>query len=72
MSRYVLENEAEFIDQLKALWNENQTKSANSGQKELAKARKRMADLDGKIQKLYESALNGLLPERQAQRMIQQ
>ena len=72
VSRYVLENEAEFIDQLKALWNENQTKSANSGQKELAEARKRMADLDGKIQKLYESALNGLLPERQAQRMIQQ
>lgn len=72
VSRYVLENEAEFIDQLKALWNENQTKSANNGQKELAEARKRMADLDGKIQKLYESALNGLLPERQAQRMIQQ
>ena len=72
VSRYVLENEAEFIDQLKALWNENQTKSANSGQKELAEARKRMADLDGIIQKLYESALNGLLPERQAQRMIQQ
>ena len=72
VSRYVLENEAEFIDQLKALWNENQTKSANSGQKELAEARKRMADLDEKIKKLYESALNGLLPERQAQRMIQQ
>ena len=72
VSRYVLENEAEFIDQLRALWNENQTKSANNGQKELAEARKRMADLDSKIQKLYESALNGLLPERQAQRMIQQ
>ena len=70
VSRFVLENEAEFIDQLKALWNEKQTKSANSGQKELAEARKRMADLDGKIQKLYESALNGLLPERQAQRMM--
>ena len=72
VSRFVLENETEFIDQLKALWNENQTKSANSGQKELTEARKRMADLDGIIQKLYESALNGLLPERQAQRMIQQ
>lgn len=31
VSRFVLENEAEFIDQLKALWNEKQTKSANSG-----------------------------------------
>ena len=72
VSKYVLENEAEFIDQLRAVWNEHQTRTTNSGQQELAEARKRMSDLDGKIQKLYESALNGLLPERQAQRMIQQ
>ena len=72
VSKYVLENEAEFIDQLRAVWNEHQTRATNSGQQELAEARKRMSDLDGKIQKLYESALNGLLPERQAQRMIQQ
>ena len=72
VSKYVLENEAEFIDQLKALWNENQAKTANNGQQELAEARKRMSELDAKIQKLYESTLNGLLPERQAQRMIQQ
>lgn len=72
VSKYVLENEAEFIDQLKALWNENQAKTANNGQQELAEARKRMSELDAKIQKLYKSTLNGLLPERQAQRMIQQ
>ena len=72
VSKYVLENEAEFIDQLRAVWNEHQTRATNSGQQELAEDRKRMSDLDGKIQKLYESALNGLLPERQAQRMIQQ
>ncbi|WP_195199057.1 recombinase family protein [Faecalispora jeddahensis] len=72
VSKYVLENEAEFINQLRAVWNEHQTRATNSGQQELAEARKRMSDLDGKIQKLYESALNGLLPERQAQRMIQQ
>ena len=72
VSKYVLENEAEFVDQLRAVWNEHQTRATNSGQQELAEARKRMSDLDGKIQKLYESALNGLLPERQAQRMIQQ
>lgn len=39
---------------------------------ELAEAKKRMAELDEKINKLYESTLSGLLPERQAQRMIQQ
>ena len=72
VSRYVLENEAEFIDQLKAVWSEQQSRTANNGQQELVEARKRMSELDVKIQKLYESALNGLLPERQAQRMIQQ
>ena len=31
-----------------------------------------MAELDEKINKLYESTLSGLLPEQQAHRMIQQ
>lgn len=72
MSKYVLENEAEFIDQLKAVWNEHQARASDNGQQELAEAKKRIADLDEKINKLYESSVNGLLPERQAQRMIQQ
>ena len=72
VSKYVLENEAEFIDQLRAVWNEYQTRATSNGQHELVDARKRMTELDEKIRKLYESALNGLLPERQAQRMIQQ
>ena len=72
VSKYVLENEAEFIDQLRAVWNEHQTRATSNGQHELVDARKRMTELDEKIKKLYESALNGLLPERQAQRMIQQ
>ena len=72
VSKYVLENEDEFIQQLKAVWNEQQTRTANNGYQELADAKKRMAELDEKINKLYESTLSGLLPERQAQRMIQQ
>ena len=63
VSKYVLENEAEFIDQLRAVWNEHQTRATNNGQLELVDARKRMTELDEKIRKLYESALNGLLPE---------
>lgn len=72
VSKYVLENEDEFIQQLKAVWNEQQSRTANNGYQELAEAKKRMAALDEKINKLYESTLSGLLPERQAQRMIQQ
>lgn len=72
VSKYVIENEAEFISQLKTVWNESKSKSANNGQQEIDEAKKRMAELDEKIQKLYDSAISGLLPERQAQRMIQQ
>ena len=72
VSQYVIENEAEFISQLKTVWNENKSKSANNGQQEIDEAKKQMAELDAKIQKLYDSAISGLLPERQAQRMIQQ
>lgn len=54
------------------MWNENQSKNTDSGQRELEEARKRMAELDTMIQNLYESSVKGVLPERQAQRMIQQ
>ena len=72
VSKYVIENEAEFVSQLKAVWNESRSRSAANGQQELDEAKTRMAELDAKIQQLYDSAISGLLPERQAQRMIQQ
>ena len=72
VSKYVLENEAEFVSQLKAVWNENKAKHTDTGQQELWEAEKRVTELDGMIQNLYESSMKGLLPERQVQRMIQQ
>ena len=36
VSKYVLENEDEFIQQLKVVWNEQQTRTANNGYQELA------------------------------------
>ena len=72
VSKYVIENEAEFVAQMKAVWNESRSRSAANGQQELDEAKTRMAELDAKIQQLYDSAISGLLPERQAQRMIQQ
>ena len=59
VSKYILENEDEFIQQLKAVWNEQQTRTANNGYQELAEAKKRMAELDEKINKLYESTIGG-------------
>lgn len=54
VSKYVLENEAEFIDQLKAVWNEHQARAADNGQQELAEAKKRIADLDEKINMMFD------------------
>lgn len=72
VSHHVLENEAEFIDELKAIWNERQMQTTSNDQQELAEAKKRLTELDEKINSLYDNSLNGLLPQRQAQRMIQQ
>ena len=72
VSRYALENEAEFVADLKSIWDESKTKSEDTGQQELEEARKRVAELDAMIQNLYESSMKGVLPERQARRMIQQ
>ena len=59
VSKYVLENEDEFIQQLKAVWNEQQTRTSNNGYQKLAEAKKRMAELDEEINKLYESTIGG-------------
>lgn len=72
VSKYVLENEKEFISQLKTLWNEQKEKHTDTGQQELEEAQNRVRELDDMIQNLYESSMKGLLPERQVQRMIQQ
>ena len=72
VSKYVLENEEEFIAQLKAVWSDSKAKHTDVGQQELEQSLKRMAELDTLIQNLYESSVKGTLPERQAQRMIQQ
>ena len=45
VSKYVLENEAEFIDQLKAVWNEQQARAADNGQQDLAEAPQTIASL---------------------------
>ena len=67
-----LKTREEFIAQLKAVWSENKSKHTDIGQQELEQAMKRMTELDNLIQNLYESSVKGTLPERQAQRMIQQ
>ena len=71
MNLFTMEHEEEYGDLMNELI-EIFIPPENATREELEEARKRMAELDTMIQNLYESSVKGVLPERQAQRMIQQ
>ena len=72
VSGYVLEDENKFVDGLMKQWELKQTQASSDDKKELAAARRRIAELDNLIRGLYESQINGTMPERQVQKLIVQ
>lgn len=70
VSRYVLGNEAGFIEQIKSQWNAQQERSTTDDKKELPVVRKRIEELDVLIKGLYENSIAGKIPERQYQRLM--
>ena len=72
VSKYAIENEEQFVEELKVMWQENQSASENEDQQEILAIQTRMDELDDVIQRLYENMMNGLIPQRQAQKMMQQ
>jgi len=72
VSSYIIENEEEFINQLAEQWELKQEEISADDKRELSAARKRVKELNRLIQNLYESQVGGLLPERQAQRLMKQ
>ena len=72
MAQKVLEDEAEFAEQLQALWESQNNQSSNEFKKELLAVQKRMDELDTLIRSLYESSVMGKIPERQFQRLMAQ
>lgn len=72
ISKYALENQDAFIDQLQQMWDRQQEQSSAETMKEVKQLEHRMAELDTLIQKLYESSALGQLPERQANRLMTQ
>ena len=72
VSGRVLEDEDAFVEQLMSLWERKQEQSSSEEKKELKAAQKRIGELDNLIQGLYESQINGTMPERQIQRLIRQ
>ena len=72
MAEKVFEDEAEFAEQLRALWESQNNQSSNEFKKELLAMQKRMNELDTLIRSLYESSVMGKIPERQFQRLMAQ
>lgn len=72
VSQYVLENEAEFIEQIKSQWNAQQKQSFTEDKKELLSVKKRIDELDVLIKSLYENSIIGKIPERQCQKLMAQ
>ena len=72
MAQKVLEDETEFAEQLRTLWESQNSQSSNEYKKELLAVQKRMDELDTLIRSLYESSVMGKIPERQFQRLMAQ
>ncbi len=72
VSDFVLEDEAEFMTHIMDQWEKKQALINASERKELEEANSRVDELDKLIQSVYENQVKGILPERQAQRLIKQ
>ena len=73
VSKYVLENEDRiYFSSSKPFGMSSRPEQQTTAIRNLPKQRSEWLNWTKKINKLYESTLSGLLPERQAQRMIQQ
>ena len=70
VSQYVLKDEKEFVEQLKAQYELQCEKDNTDDKIELLEAKRRMMDLDDLIKGLYENFTLGRLPERQFNRLM--
>ena len=68
----VLEDEEAFAHQLMQQWASTQDQTSKEDEKELYSSKKRIRELDVLIQNLYENQVKGILPERQARRLMNQ
>ena len=71
-SRFVLNDEKAFAEQLQAMWNEKQEAKPKESQSELQRFQKRYDELAVLVRGLYENLVSGLLPERQYKQLMKQ
>ncbi len=70
VSKYVLENEEEFLAELKEKWDGQYSCSVKEKKAEMTTIKSRIDELDLLIKWLYESNVKGKLPERQYTKLM--
>lgn len=70
ISWYVRNNEQEFVQQVRKASSLRQEEAVKDCRKQIAQARKRHAELDGLVKKLYEANATGKLPDRHFSRLL--
>ena len=72
VAAYVLKDEQAFLQQVKELTSASQAVVQTDSKKELVTAKKRIAELDNFIKKLYEGNASGKIPDRQFEKLMVQ
>lgn len=70
VSRHVLQDEAEFVEQLRTQWEAQQEMISTEERKELRLAEKRIEELDLLVKGTFEAHVLGNLPDRQFQKLM--
>ena len=72
IARYVLRNEQAFLEQVRVLTSADQKHTQSEDKKELVNIKKRIAELDNYIKRLYEGNASGKIPDRQFEMLMAQ
>ena len=72
IARYVLRNEQAFLEQVRVLTSADQKQTQSEDKKELVNIKKRIAELDNYIKRLYEGNASGKIPDRQFEKLMVQ
>lgn len=72
IARYVLRNEQAFLEQVRVLTSADQKQTQSEDKKDLVNIKKRIAELDNYIKRLYEGNASGKIPDRQFEKLMAQ
>ena len=72
IARYILRNEQAFLEQVRVLTSSDQKQTQSEEKKELVNIKKRIAELDNYIKRLYEGNASGKIPDRQFEKLMAQ